>query len=95
MKILKVYENEDNEITNLFKELKFHDQKHREVDKKLAEICESKIEPLMKEDKFDEAKDMVRKFYKDCDDFTFEKDLIMYHINMKIKFRKDAERYNL
>lgn len=39
MKHIKKYESNyvcDKDTTELFKELKYHDEKHREIDKKLA-----------------------------------------------------------
>ncbi len=46
MKHIKTYQNNettDSEIKELFKQLKSHDEKHREIDNKLAKICMSKI----------------------------------------------------
>ncbi len=66
-----------------------------EIDKRLRDICWSKIDYLMKEHRFEEAKMFVQRFYIEYEDFTIERDLILAKINKELAFKKDAEKYNL
>jgi hypothetical protein len=109
MKHIKTYENNettDSEIKELFKQLKYHDEKHREIDNKLAKICMSKIEPLINSNLSDfEIKNIYYNFYKDLYgdpedrsqtvNFSFEKDLVMMWINKQLKKREEQNKYNL
>jgi len=62
---------------------------------KLAKIISERIEPLLKEDKYDEAKQMVRDFYKECrykqnddiegDVIFIEYDMLLANINRRMK----------
>jgi len=109
MKYIKTFENKEvteNEINKLFQELKYHDEKHREIDSKLANICKSKIEPFLDKLEPFEIKKMYYKFYKniysndsedsnDSVDFSFEKDMVLMWINKELKLREEEKKYNL
>ena len=105
MKHLKKFENKsvsDSEIENMFKELKFHDDKHREIDKKLADICLDKIAQYLDNDPY-KAKKLFYDFYKNTYEkdgemtapFSFEKDFVLMEINKHLKIKNDADKYNL
>lgn len=112
MKIKKIYENKeeilDNETIKLFKELKFHDKKHREIDSKLADICKKKLEQYIGREELDsfEIKNVFYDFYKDfysddpedrgqTIDFSFEKEMVLMWLNKKLKLREEAKKYNI
>jgi len=64
MKILKFNESvTEPEVLDLFKQLKYHDQMHRKVDKQLADICTSKISDLLKNGEGEKAKKVWWDFY--------------------------------
>lgn len=109
MKYLKTYENkETDEIFKLFQELKFHDEKHREIDKKIANICIKKLEIALTQDDLSsfDIKKIYYNFYKDIysqdpEDrgqtivFSFEKDLVLMWLNKELKKREEQQKYNL
>lgn len=104
MKIIKFNEGISPEVDNMFKELSFHDKKHREIDSKLAAICMETIQPLLDEYDIDGAKKFHREFYSPCIrkneddddcDFSFEKDMVSYKINQAAKVKKDSENFNI
>lgn len=74
------------EIVHLYSEL---DQKGEE----LAAICEKEIQPLIDAKKYQEAKEHVYSFYKDCVDkdgnsISIEKDMILARLNRLINKNK-------
>lgn len=110
MKHIKKYESNyvcDKDTTELFKELKYHDEKHREIDKKLAKMCIEKLQPYLTSDLSDfEIKNIFYKFYKNCYtndiddrsdtvDFSFEKDMVLMWLNKELKIRSESKKYNI
>jgi len=111
MKIKRIYENNevsDNEITKLFKELKYHDTKHREIDKKLSIICKEKLKTYLDNNELSsfEIKNVFYNFYKnkysddledrnDTIDFSFEKEMVLMWLNKQLQLREEALKYNL
>jgi hypothetical protein len=111
MKIRKVHENQEvsnDEITKLFKELKYHDTKHREIDKKLAIICKEKLETYIYRNDLSsfEIKNIFYDFYRnhysddpedknDTVDFSFEKEMVLMWLNKKLKVKEEAKKYNI
>ena len=57
----------------------------------LRDICYKQIIPLLEEDKYNEAKKYVNRFFKteDVEDIFIEKDLLIAHINRLKKLKKN------
>jgi hypothetical protein len=89
--------NEDIDISEVMKRSLEYYKYIDTMGEKLKEIISNKIEPLLQQDKYREAKDMVMDFYKpsrytkDDDDEGYgdvifiEYDMILAHINRRMK----------
>lgn len=102
MKIKKVYESQKLNIPDIMKRSLEYYKYIDKMGEKLSNIISNKIEPLLSEGKFDEAKQMVRDFYKPSrykSDSESEGDVIFIEYNMimsKInRYKNNIQKYNI